>query len=105
MSFVCHLYVLVYHLYVSRMYLSAIRMSFVCTYMSSVCHLYVYLFIYLFIYLINNLFEVDKFTKIQYAYTHKSSQTNWLIKVNYPILQKNSGNLLIKTKEKEKKGL
>ena len=90
---VCQSYVLVCHPYVIRMYLYVIRMSLVC------------LFIYLFIYLINNLFEVDKFTKIQYAYTHKSSQTNWLIKVNYPILQKNSGNLLIKTKEKEKKGL
>ena len=41
-----------------------------------------------FIYLFNNLFKVDKFTKIQYTYIHKSSQTNWLIKVNYPILQK-----------------
>ena len=41
-----------------------------------------------FIYLFNNLFKVDKFTKIQYIYTHKSSQTNWLIKVNYPILPK-----------------
>ena len=42
----------------------------------------------LFIYLFNNLFKVDKFTKRQYIYIHKSSQTNWLIKVNYPILQK-----------------
>ena len=46
------------------------------------------LFIYLFIYLFNNLFKVYKFTKIQYTYIHKKSQTNWLIKVNYPILQK-----------------
>ena len=58
--------------------------------------------VYLFI-LFNNLFKVDKFTKIQYTYIHKNSQTNWLIKVNYPILQKKSSNLLIKTKEKEKK--
>ena len=76
MPSVCHSYVLVCHPYVSRMYLYVIRMSLVC------------LFIYLFIYLFNNLFEVDKFTKIQYTYIHKSSQTNWLIKVNYPILQK-----------------
>ena len=61
------------------------------------------MFIYLFIYLFNNLLEVDKFTKIQYTYIHKSSQTNWLIKVNYPILQENSSNRLIKTKGKEKK--
>ena len=52
-------------------------------------------FIY-FIYLFNNLFKVDKFTKIQYIYIYKSSQTNWLIKVNYPILQK---------KKKSKTGL
>ena len=32
----------------------------------------------LFIYLFNNLFKVDKFTKIQYTYIHKSSRTNWL---------------------------
>ena len=50
------------------------------------------LFIYLFIYLSIYLFKVDKFTKIQYTF-----------KVNYPILQKKSSNLLIKTKEKEKK--
>ena len=43
----------------------------------------------LFIYLFNNLFKVDKFTIIQYTYIHKYSQTNSLIKVNYPILQKN----------------
>ena len=49
-------------------------------------------FIYLFIYLSIYLFKVDKFTKIQYTF-----------KVNYPILQKKSSNLLIKTKEKEKK--
>ena len=36
-------------------------------------------------------------------YIHKCSQTNWLIKVNYPILQNKFSNLLIKTKEKEKK--
>ena len=46
----------------------------------------------LFIYLFNNLLKVDKFTKIQYTYIHKSSQTNWLIKVNYSILQKNKKN-------------
>ena len=44
-------------------------------------------------YLFNNLFEVDKITKIQYSYIYKSSQTNWVIKVNYPILQKK--NLVI----------
>ena len=43
---------------------------------------------YLFIYLFNNLFKVDKFTKIQYTYIHENSQANWQIKVNYPILQK-----------------
>ena len=48
------------------------------------CHLFIYLFIYLFI----HLFKVDKFTKIQYTYIQKSSQTDWLIKTNYPILQK-----------------
>ena len=53
-------------------------------------------------YLFNDLFKVNKFTKIQYTCIH-NSQTNWLIKVNYPILQKKSSNLLIKTKEKEKK--
>ena len=37
-----------------------------------------------------------------YTYIHKSSHTNWLIKINYPILQKKSSNLLIKTKGKEK---
>ena len=62
-------------------------------------------FFYLFhFYLFNNLFKVDKFTKIQYTYIHKNSQTNWLIKVNYPILQKKSSNLLIK-KKKSKTGL
>ena len=50
---------------------------------------YLFIYFYLFIYLFHNLFKVDKFTKIQYTYTHKSSQKNWLIKVNYPILQKN----------------
>ena len=45
-------------------------------------------------YLFNNLFEVHKFTKIQYTYIHKNNQANWLILVNYAILQK----------EKEKKG-
>ena len=57
---------------------------------------------YLFIYLFNNLFKVDKFTKIQYTYIHKSSQTNWLIKVNYPILQKKSSDLSDKNKRKRK---
>ena len=55
------------------------------------------------IYFFNNLFKVDKFTKMQYTYIHKSSQTNWLIKVNYPILQKNLVIFLIKTKGKENK--
>ena len=51
-----------------------------------------------------HLFKVDKFIKMQYTHIHKSSQTNWLIKVNHPILQKKkSSNLLIKAKEKEKK--
>ena len=35
-------------------------------------------------------------------YIHKNSQTNWLIKVNYPILQKKSNSLLIKKKKKRK---
>ena len=52
-------------------------------------NLFIYLFnLFIYFYLFNNLFKVDKFTKIQYTYIHKSSQTNWLIKVNYPILQK-----------------
>ena len=59
------------------------------------------LFIYLFIYLFNNLFKVYKFAKIQYTYIHKKSQTNWLIKVNYPILQKKkSSDLSDKNKRK-----
>ena len=53
-------------------------------------------------YLFNNLFKADKFTKIQYTYIHKSSQTNWLIKVNYPILQKKSSDLSDKNKRKRK---
>ena len=57
-------------------------------------------FLFVFI-LFNNSFKVDKFTKIQYSYIHKNRQTNWLIKVNYPILQKKSS--MIKTKEKGKK--
>ena len=36
-------------------------------------------------------------------YIHKNSQTNWLIKVNYPILQKKSNSLLIKKKKKKRK--
>ena len=37
-------------------------------------------------------------------YIHKSSLTNWPIKVNYPILQKKNLVIsLIKTKEKENK--
>ena len=60
------------------------------------------LWLYLFTYLFNNLFKVDKFTKIQYTYIHKSSQTNWLIKVNYPILQKKSSDLSDKNKRKRK---
>ena len=40
-----------------------------------------------FAYLFNNLFKVDKFTKMQYTYIHKRSQASWLINVNYPILQ------------------
>ena len=42
--------------------------------------------------LFNNLFKVDKFTKIQYTYI-----------VTYPILQKNLVIFLIKTKEKGNK--
>ena len=57
----------------------------------------VYLLIYLMIYL-----KVAKLQKSVYIYIHKSGQTNWLIKVNYPILQNKSDNLFIKTKEKEK---
>ena len=38
----------------------------------------------------------------KYAYIHKSSQTNWLIKVNYPILQKKSSDLSDKNKRKRK---
>ena len=41
MSFVRHLYVLVYHLYVTRMYSFVICMSLVYTRTSLVCHLYV----------------------------------------------------------------
>ena len=54
--------------------------------------------------LFNNLFKVQKFTRIQFTYIHKNSQTNRLIKVNYPILQtsKKSSNLLIKKKEIKK---
>ena len=59
-------------------------------------------FIYLF-YLFNNLFNVGKFTKIQYTYIHKSSQKNWLIKVNYRILEKKSSDLSDKNKRKRKK--
>ena len=54
-------------------------------------------FIYLFIY----LFKVDKFTKLQYAYIHKSSQTNWLIKVSN-ITKKKSSDLSDKNKRKRK---
>ena len=54
-------------------------------------------FIYLFIY----LFKVDKFTKLQYAYIHKSSQTNWLIKVPN-ITKKKSSDLSDKNKRKRK---
>ena len=48
--------------------------------------------------------KVDKFTKMQYTYIHRSSQANCLIRVNYPILQKkNLVIFLIKSKEKENK--
>ena len=39
----------------------------------------------------------------KYAYIHKSSQTNWLIKVNYPILLKNLA--IFWQKQKKQKGL
>ena len=39
---------------------------------------------------------------MQYTYIHKSSQTNWLIKVNYPIIQKISNDLSDKNKRKRK---
>ena len=57
---------------------------------------------FLFIYLFNNSFKVGKVTKIQHTYIHKSSQANWLIKVNYPILQKKSSDLSDKNKRKRK---
>ena len=56
--------------------------------------------------LFNNLLKVDKFTKIQYTYIHEGSQTNWLLKVNYPILpkkKKKSSDLSDKNKRKRKK--
>ena len=56
--------------------------------------------------LFNNLLKVDKFTKIQYTYIDEGSQTNWLLKVNYPILQKKkikSSDLSDKNKRKRKK--
>ena len=66
-------------------------------------NLFIYSFnLFIYFYLFNNLFKVDKFTKIQYTYIHKSSQTNWLIKVNYPILQKKSSDLSDKNKRKRK---
>ena len=61
--------------------------------MFSNCHLFIYLFIY--------LFKVDKFTKMQYTYIHKSSQTDWLIKINYPIFKKKG--LVSFDKKKKKK--
>ena len=79
--------------------------SFAVVWNLALCHkphfISFYLFIFLFIF--DNLFKVDKFTKILYTYIHKSSQKNWLIKVNYPIIQKNLVIFLIKTKEKENK--
>ena len=57
---------------------------------------FVYLFIYLIIYL--KLTNLQKYS----IYIHKSSQTNWLIKVNYPILQKKSSDLSDKNKRKRK---
>ena len=42
-------------------------------------HLFIYLIIYF------KLTNLQKYS----TYIHKNSQTNWLIKVNYPILQKN----------------
>ena len=65
-----------------------IRASLHVSGISLFIYLFIYLFVYLFIYLFNNLFKGDKFTKIQYTCINKSSQTNWLVKVNYPILQK-----------------
>ena len=72
-------------------------------------YLFIYLLIDLFIYLLIHLFiylaiylKLTNFTKVQYMYIHKNSQTNWLIKVNYPILQKKSNSLLIKKKKKRK---
>ena len=65
-----------------------------CYWRWSKSHLFIYLFIY--------LFKVDKFTKLQYAYIHKSSQTNWLIKVSN-ITKKSLVIFLIKTKEKGNK--
>ena len=60
-------------------------------------------FSYLFIYLFNNLFKLGKFTKILYTYVNKkNSQTNWLIKVIYPILQKKKKRKEKKKKKKEK---
>ena len=53
-------------------------------------------FYFFFIYLLNNLLKAETFTKMQYTYTHKTSHKIWLIKVNYPILQK-------KKKKKKKK--
>ena len=52
--------------------------------------------LFFFIYLLNNLLKAETFTKMQYTYTHKTSHKIWLIKVNYPILQK-------KKKKKKKK--
>ena len=48
-----------------------------------------------------HLFKVDKFIKMQYPHIHKSSQTNWLIKVNYPILQKSFDKNKRKRKQKK----
>ena len=62
----------------------------------SVNYLFIYLFIYLFnLFIFNNLSKVDKFAKIQYTYIHKNSHANWLIKVNYPILQKKKKKNLV----------
>ena len=42
---------------------------------------------------------------MQYTYIHKSSQTNWLINVNYPILQKSFDKNKRKRKQKKVKQL
>lgn len=57
---------------------------------------------YLFTYLFNNLFKVDKWTKIQYTYIQKYSQPKWLIKIIDPLLQKKNKYDKNKWKTKQK---